>query len=226
MRDRTGTFLIEGERESVRAAAHLEVEVVIVREDRVDAGFGSPVVVSEAAFSKLSARENPDGVALVARTPDHSLAGFTLPASGVVLIGDGIEKPGNIGAMIRTADALGAAFIGSELATDLVNPNTVRSAQGSLFSTPIAAADRIDAIRWTTEHTRVVVAEPTADTELWDTDLAGPVSIVIGSEHAGVDASWVGVGEPASLPMHGAADSLNASVAAALFVAEAIRQRR
>lgn len=226
-RDRTGTFLIEGSREAIRASKHLAIVESILREDCAGADLPSPTVVSARVFERISARQNPDGIAVVARTPAMDLAGMKPPPSGVHLIGDGIEKPGNVGAMLRTADAFGAAFVGSALASDLVNPNTVRAAQGSLFSTPLAAASRDEAIAWAAQATTIVVADPGGDTELWGTDLSeGPISLVIGSEHAGVDPAWLEAGMAVSIPVRGTADSLNASVAAAVFVAEATRQRR
>lgn len=226
-RDRTGTFIIEGHREAVRAAEHLEIVESIIREDQTTDGLPSPTLVSTRVFGRISARQNPDGIAVVARTPPMDLSAMEAPPSDVHLIGDGIEKPGNVGAMLRTADAFGTAFVGSALASDLVNPNTVRAAQGSLFSTPIAVAPRDEAVAWAANNTTVIVADPDGETGLWDADLSkGPLSLVIGSEHAGVDPAWLSVGTAVSIPVRGAADSLNASVAAALFVAEAIRQRR
>lgn len=226
-RDRTGTFLIEGERESLRAAAHLEVLTSIVRSDRTDIDLPHTITVSDRVFDRISVRQNPDGIAIVVRTPDLDLDAMGTPPSGVFLIADGIEKPGNIGAMVRSADGFGAAFIGARLGTDVVNPNAVRAAQGSLFSIPIASAGLEEAIAWSSANTTVFVADPGGGTVLWDADLTtGAVSVVIGSEHAGVHPSWLDVGQAVSVPLVGAADSLNASATAAVFLAEAIRQRR
>ena len=106
------------------------------------------------------------------------------------------------------------------------NPNVIRAAQGSLFSPPIAVADRAEAITWSTMNSQVIVAHPEeGGRSLWDVDLTRPTSIIVGAEHEGVDPSWLAAGEHVSLPITGAADSLNASVTAAVFLAEAIRQR-
>jgi len=175
----------------------------------------------------LSHRQRPDGVLVIAQHPDFALSSFVPPEPALVLVADGIEKPGNIGAIIRSCDAMGAAFIGASLGTDITNPNVVRSAQGSLFSTALAVTNRHTAIEWCTENTTIVVAHTSPSSAmLWDVDLTQPLSIVIGSEHEGIDATWLDVGTPAMVPMHGAADSLNASVAAGIFTAEATRQRR
>ena len=223
-RERTGWFLVEGERETLRAIGHLRPVEIIVREDRSDLDLPDAVRVSERAFARISARQHPDGVAAIVETPSLDLD--DLPDDGrVALVADGVEKPGNVGAMVRTADAFGASFIGASLATDLVNPNVVRSAQGSLFACRLAAAPRSEVIPWCMRHGPIVVASPDADRSLWDMDLSGPVSIVVGSEHLGVDPAWLEVGSAATIPTSGTADSLNASVAAAIFLAEASRQR-
>ncbi|MFV1999204.1 MAG: TrmH family RNA methyltransferase [Acidimicrobiia bacterium] len=228
-RDRTERFVIEGHREATRAGNLLTIlETVICPEY---AG-GSPdlpkvVTVNTRVFDKLSHRQRPDGVLVIAQQPNVALANFAPPDPALILVADGIEKPGNIGAILRSCDAMGAGFIGASLGTDITNPNVVRSAQGSLFSTPIAVTNREAAMEWCTEHTSIIVAHTsTTAASLWDLDLTSPTSIVIGSEHEGVDATWLDVGIAAMVPMQGAADSLNASVAAGIFTAEATRQRR
>lgn len=225
-RDATGTFLVEGERETLRAANHLDIVTSIIRVDRAPIDLPAPVLVSDRVFARLSARQHPDGIAAIVRTPDLGLDRLTDGAPGVVLVGDAIEKPGNIGAIIRTVDAFGAAFIGASLGTDIVNPHVVRSAQGSLLSCPIAVASTDDALAWCARNTsRIVVAAPDARTPLWETDLSGDLAIVVGSEHDGVDTRWIEAGDAIMIPTRGTADSLNASVAAAIFLAEATRQR-
>lgn len=224
-RDRTGRFLVEGERETLRAANHLTVVESIVRIDRFPVDLPAIVTVGPEVFDAISAREHPDGVAAVVESPDHGLPGFVPETPRLVLVADGVEKPGNLGAMIRSADALGASLIASSAKTDLVNPNVVRSAQGSLFGVPLASCDRKEAITWCDRHTDIVVTTPDAARPIWDLDLTGDVSIVIGNEHSGVDDAWRTVGVAASIPMVGVADSLNASVTAGIMLAEAVRQR-
>jgi TrmH family RNA methyltransferase len=228
VRDETGTFLIEGARETERALASFTVkEVIWCPEYGEVPGTGTKqlTTVSTRVFDKISRRQNPDGVAAIGVTPDMTLTAFTPAGAALVLVGDAIEKPGNIGAMLRSCDAFGAAFVGSSLGTDLVNPNVIRAAQGSIFTTPLASVTRAAAIEWAIEHTRILVAHPDGAVPLWEQDLTGPTTIVIGSEHAGVDAQWLGVGTPTFIPMAGMADSLNASVSAGVFLAEAARQR-
>lgn len=224
-RDSTQTFLVEGERETLRGMAHFDLVTTIVRDDRSELNLPNTVTLSDRAFDRLSLRENSDGVAAVFRIPPHDLGDLELGDTTIALVADGVEKPGNIGAMIRTADAFGAAFIGSDLGTDLYNPNVVRAAQGSLFAIPTASAPRVDVRTWARAHGSVVVTTPGADQSLWEVDLRGPTSIVIGSEHAGVDWSWMADSTGCRIPTIGEADSLNASAAAAVFLAEAARQR-
>ncbi|NHZ70281.1 MAG: RNA methyltransferase [Proteobacteria bacterium] len=228
-RDRSGRFIVEGHREAVRAARLLTIAESVVCPEYAQSPPDLPnmVTVSMRVFDKLSHRQHPDGVLVVAIAPHFSLDAFSPAEPALVLVADGLEKPGNIGAILRTCDAMGASFIGSSLATDITNPNVVRSAQGSLFSTNIAVTSREAALAWCTQHTSVVVAHPDPMAKiLWDLDLTRPTSLVIGSEHAGVDHAWLGAGTPTVVPMQGSADSLNTSVAAALFISEANRQRR
>ena len=227
-RERTGTFLVEGARESMRAKDLLDIVEVIVCPEYIsdDTYLPAATTVSKRVFDKISRRQHPDGVAIIVRKPDHRLESFYPPDPILVLVADAIEKPGNIGAMLRTCDSFGASFIGSSLGTDVENPNVVRAAQGSLFSPPIATADRTGAISWCSANSQVVIAHPgSGGTSLWDVDFTKPTSIVIGAEHEGVHGSWLDAGQHASVPVQGVADSLNASVTSAVFLAEATRQR-
>jgi TrmH family RNA methyltransferase len=224
-RKRTHHFLVEGERETLRAAEHVTIVETIVRVDRAPIDLPHVVTVTDEVFAAVSARQRPDGIAAVCVVPDHGIDGFEPAVPMLVLVVDGVEKPGNIGAMIRSADAFGAAVLASSPGTDLVNPNVVRSAQGSLFAVPMALATREEAIAWCAEHTEVIVGVPGAPVSIWDTDLSGNVSIVVGSEHDGVHPDWYDVGAGATIPMRGRADSLNASVSAAVMLAECARQR-
>ena len=227
-RDATRTFLIEGDREVVRSAPYVDVaELILCPEyggeselDRVHT-----TTVSKRVFDKISHRQNPDGVAAVALTPKMGLDRLDVARDRLVLVADGVEKPGNVGAMLRSCDAFGAAFIASSLGTDLVNPNVIRAAQGSLFTTMVASADRADVIAWCSANTTIFVADPSGPATVWDIDFTRPTTVVIGSEHTGVDPAWLAVGTPTLIPMAGTADSLNASVSAGVFLAEAARQR-
>jgi TrmH family RNA methyltransferase len=224
-RDLEGRFLVEGRREVEMAiAAGLDIETALVAPDlgaepppEVDA-----IRLSEAAFRKISVRQNPDGYAVVAARFGTGLA--RVEGSSLVLVAEGMEKPGNIGAMMRTADAAGAGILLASAVADVFNPNVVRASRGSLFSIPVAVAGAEDARSWLEQRVAIVVASPQASDPYWSVDMTPPTAIVVGAEHAGVSSVWDGL--PAvTIPMVGAADSLNASVAAALLLFEAVRQR-
>ena len=141
---------------------------------------------------------------------------------------EAVEKPGNLGAIARSADGAGAdALIAADPRTDPFNPNAIRASLGTIFSLRVAAASRAETLAWLHElGARIVVARVDGDETYTDVDLNGPLAIVLGSEAAGLSDVWAGPGVVAvRLPMLGAADSLNVSVAAGILLYEARRQR-
>jgi TrmH family RNA methyltransferase len=234
-RNSMGRFLIEGTRETERAieadasideiflcAEYGPRATVSLAESIAESGVRL-TTVSPIAFDKLTMRQNPDGIIAVASTWSTAVEDLDRV---LVLVAEAIEKPGNLGAMFRTADATGAALLIADATVDPFNPNVVRASQGALFSVPFAVADTEAAVSWAVEHGVIVVATPDAESNHWDTDLSGPVSIVIGSEHDGVSDAWLRAGTSVRIPMAGDADSLNASVSAAVLLYEAVRQGR
>ena len=145
----------------------------------------------------------------------------------LLLVAERAEKPGNLGAMMRTCDAVGAtALIVADPATDVFNPNVVRASQGAIFSIKIAVATSKAVIAWCQERSIPVVGGyPEAGIDMWNTDMTGPLAILVGAEDVGISESWSAVASPTRIPMAGTADSLNASVSAALLLYEAARQR-
>ena len=230
-RNEASRFLIEGARELGRAVEGGRVidEIVfcagIASSAAVQVASNTNVAVTrvaEAPFDKLSIRQSPDGVIGVA--PTWSL-GLDAVDRNLVLVAEAIEKPGNLGAMLRTADATGAAVVVADPTVDVFNPNVVRASQGALFTVPLAVTDSETARHWAVDRGSVVVTRPDATDSLWDADLTGAVAIVIGSEAVGIGDSWLDAGTKIRIPMLGTGDSLNASVAAAIVLYEAIRQR-
>ena len=231
-RTRTGTFLVEGRREVLRAlAAPVEVRSLFLApafgpvDDVAEAAEARGVVplrVGERAFRTLSVRQRPDGVAAVVERVPLDLD--RIAASDLVLVADGIEKPGNLGAMLRTADAVGAAVVVADPVVDVFNPNVVRASQGALFTVPLAVAEATDALAALPPR-RLLVARPDATTPYWTEDLRGPTAVVVGREDRGVSEPWLRAGAGIVVPMRGVVDSLNASVAAAVVLYEALRQR-
>ncbi|HEY7565088.1 MAG TPA: TrmH family RNA methyltransferase [Acidimicrobiia bacterium] len=223
-REATGLFLIEGLTELERATgAGVEIETVYALEDLT---LSAPVVkVSEHIFDRIA--YGRDGIVAVAHRPGWSLADLTMPRPALVLVAEGLEKPGNLGAILRTADATGAAVIVADDRTDLTNPNVVRASLGTLFTVPIAVANSRDAIGYLREGgVAIVVTEVEGGEPPWRLDLRQPVAVVIGSESQGVSTAWREAADSRlTLPMTGTADSLNASVTAGVILFEAVRQR-
>ena len=234
-----GTFLIEGAREVEGAVGNgVVIEKLLVAPDLLD-GARRVVVdrlretlqiveVGEGAFAALSRRQHPDGILAVARSSRHALSDLVLSDDPLLLVAEHIEKPGNLGAMLRTADGAGVdAVIVVDPLTDLENPNVIRASQGSVFSVATAVATSaatMDFLR--ANHITVIAVTPHGPGELWDLDLTGPVAIAIGNENSGLGEGLLAAGLEARIPMQGMADSLNSSVAAAVALYEVVRQRR
>jgi RNA methyltransferase, TrmH family len=196
--------------------------------DRVS-DLGAEVVrVSSPVFAKVAYRESPDGWLAVVPTVDTDLDRLDLGARPLLLICEGVEKPGNLGAILRTADAAGVtAVIATDPVTDWGNPNLVRSSKGALFSVPVAAASSARVLPWLAGRgLTLAAATPDGDVLLADADLTGPVAIAVGSETHGLSGPWLDRADVAvRIPMFGRADSLNVAASAAIVVYEAVRQR-
>jgi len=193
------------------------------------AGLGTEVIhLSRLVFEKVSYREGPDGWLAVVPAIETELASLQLPPRALVLVCAGLEKPGNLGAILRTADAAAvAAVIAADPVTDWGNPNVVRASKGTVFSVPVASATTAEVLDWTAQHgLQIVAATPDATQLVTDTDLTGPTAIAVGAEQTGLSPGWL---ENASIrvriPMFGKADSLNVSTSAAIITYEAVRQR-
>lgn len=185
--------------------------------------------VNPFVFAKLAFGERDDGIVVVAEARKHRLADLQLPEKPLVAVLEGIEKPGNLGAILRSADAAGVdAVIAADGRTDLYNPNTIRASVGTVFAPNVCEATTSDTSAWLRERGVVIVAaRPDADELYTEVDMRGGTAIVLGSEAAGLSPAWSGAGVTAvRLPMHGIADSLNVSTTAAVLFYEALRQRK
>ncbi len=184
---------------------------------------------SRAVFEKISYREGPDGVLAVGPLVGRTLAELKLPPNPLILVAEGLEKPGNLGALLRTADGAGAdAVIVCDSATDLNNPNVIRASIGTLFYLPVAEASSEETVAFLKEKgIKILSAVPDAATVYTDIDLSEPVAIVVGAEDKGLSGIWKsGADVNVKIPMLGKNDSLNVSVSAAILLYEAVRQRR
>ena len=185
------------------------------------------VILSPEAFTKVSYRDSPDGWLGEFNLPTVALGELELGPSPLVMIAEAIEKPGNLGALLRTADAVGASVIAADAVTDWANPNVVRASKGTVMTVPVSEATTADTITWLRQNKlKLIVATPEADTVYTAADLTGSVAIAVGAEHLGVSDELKSAADVlVSIPMRGHIDSLNASIAGALLVYEAVRQR-
>lgn len=190
---------------------------------------GADVVrLSRLVFEKASYREGPDGWLAIVPAVDTTLARLDPGPRPLILACAGLEKPGNLGAILRTADAAGvAAVIAADPVTDWGNPNVVRASKGTLFSVPVVSAPSAEVLAWIAARgLQIVAATPDATRLITDTDLTGPTVIAVGAEQAGLPAEWLErAGVCVRIPMFGRADSLNVSISAAIITYEAVRQR-
>lgn len=185
--------------------------------------------VSAPVWEKLTYGNRRDGLLVVALPPSTALAEIeSLPANALVVVLDGVEKPGNLGAVIRCVDAAGAhALILSDPRTDVFNPNAIRASVGTVFRIPLAAATASEVQQWLREQkVQVLAARVGAGVLYTKVELVQPTAIVLGSEADGLGDNWVADSiEPIQVPMHGLVDSLNVSITTAVILYEARRQR-
>jgi TrmH family RNA methyltransferase len=186
------------------------------------------ITVNRAVFEKISYRQNPDGWLAVFPLPSASLDDLKLSDSPLVIVAESIEKPGNLGAILRTADAahVDAALI-CDPRVDVWNPNVVRASRGALFSVPTVECDNSSALEWLqSQQVRILAATPAAEIIYSDVNLRQPAAIAVGTEDEGLTEFWMSNADiKVRIPMIGKVNSLNVSVSTALVVYEALRQR-
>ena len=183
--------------------------------------------VSAAVFHKIGYGDNPDGVLGVGPQPSACLAHLPGAAVPLYLIAEGLEKPGNLGAILRSADAAGVTgLIVCDSQTDIWNPNVIRASQGTFCTVPIAVAPAAATQRWLRQHAlQLLAATPSASRLYTEVDLRLPSALLLGAEHTGVSPTWDSA-TPIRIPMAGQVDSLNVAQAASIILFEAVRQRR
>lgn len=184
--------------------------------------------VSREVFEKLSYRTGSDGLIALAEPKRHGLDTLRLPENPFVIVLEAVEKPGNLGAILRTADAACAdAVIVCDTATDIYNPNVIRSSVGCVFTVPVAVGGSGDTLAFLRERgIRTFAAELRAAEWYHEADFRGASAIVMGTEADGLTDFWIdGVDARIKIPMRGAIDSLNVSVSTAIITFEAMRQR-
>jgi TrmH family RNA methyltransferase len=180
-------------------------------------------------LARLSYGERDEGIVAVLRQPSTELADLLLPEVPLIAVVERVEKPGNIGALLRSADGAGVdAVIVADPVSDIWNPNAIRASLGTIFSQPVATASSEEAIEFlTTRGIGIFAAWVDAELEYDAADFRGPAAIVVGSENLGLGGAWQAPGiTTVAIPMAGLADSLNVSASAAVLLYEARRQRR
>jgi TrmH family RNA methyltransferase len=186
------------------------------------------LIVSRAVFEKMSYRENPDGWMAIFPIPNTALDNLKLSEMPLVIVAESIEKPGNLGAILRTADAAHVdALLLCDPRVDLWNPNVIRASRGAVFSVPVIEGEKESALGWLKRRNmRVLAATPSGDMLYTDVDLRGPIAIAVGTEDEGLTDFWLSNADvKVKIPMLGKVNSLNVSVSTALIVYEAFRQR-
>ncbi len=240
-RDEAGVFLIEGYREIRRALEKGVSPKEFYFSPDWFLGENEPALIEQAravgaqlfelskdAFAKVAYRERPDGLLALAPQWKRSFDDLKLGANPFLLVCESIEKPGNLGTILRSADAAGCdAVIVCDPVTDLFNPNVVRASTGVLFSVPVVVSDSATVHAWLkAKGIRTAATTPHTDNLYTKTDLRGPLAIIMGSEQYGLSEFWMkGADTLIRIPMAGQADSLNVAMATIITLFEAVRQR-
>ena len=249
-REESGTTLVEGHEELALAlASGIRPQTLFVcpelfspagqagrqeighQEDLVEHArqLGAEVVrLSRTAFDKVAYREGPDGLLGVVPSVGRALSTLDVDDDALLLVAQRVEKPGNLGAMLRTADAAGVtAVVAADPVTDWGNPNVVRASKGTVFAVPVVTATTAETVTWlAAQNVRLVVTTPETDRLYTDADLTGRVAVAVGAEkHGADDALLAAAAFRVRIPMHGKANSLNVAASAAVVLFEALRQR-
>ncbi len=232
-RQRDGLMLVEGvdEINLALASGHQPRTILSTPElaaRQIENTNAEIITVSRAVFEKISYRENPDGWLAVFPIPKSSLEDLDLKVPPLIVVAESIEKPGNLGAMLRTADAAGAdALILCDPRADLYNPNVVRASRGALFAVPSVETTNESALAFLRKRgIKIVAATPQAEAEYTRQDLRGPLAVAVGTEDKGLTDFWLRQSDiNVKIPMIGKVNSLNVSIATALILYEAVRQR-
>ncbi len=232
-RQRDGLILVEGYDELTLALnSGLKPQSLLTAPELVSRSIDIPnadvTTVSRTVFEKISYRDNPDGWLGIFPTPKTSMEELKLSASPLVILAESVEKPGNLGAILRTADAAGVdAVIVCDPRVDLWNPNVIRASRGAVFAVPTVEADSSTVLAWLrSRKMRVLAATPSAEVLYTDVNLKVPTAIAVGTEDEGLTDFWMQHADiKVKIPMLGRVNSLNVSIATALITYESVRQR-
>jgi len=239
LRKEMGLFVVEGRRELEHCVrAGFEIDTLFycpeiagsdpgVLQDIVERS-GHIVEVQKDLYEKIAYRGGTEGMVAEVKLRETGLEGLKVKENPLVVVLESVEKPGNLGAVLRSADAAGAdAVLVCDPLTDLYNPNLIRASIGAVFTVPVVCCGSQEAIRWLKDNNIKIYTAQLQDSSLYyDTDMRGGTAIVIGTEATGLTDAWRQAADGhIRIPMLGELDSLNASVSAAILLYEAVRQR-
>lgn len=240
-RDEQNLFIIEGYRELLRAldASWSLQELWVCPE--LFLGNNEPALIQRAkqsgaqiieatpqVFHKMAYRDRPEGLLGIAPVKRLTLDSLQLSANPFYVVAEAIEKPGNLGTILRSSDAVGVdGLIVCDRCTDIYNPNVVRASVGTLFTVPVVEASGEETLSWLKQNgIKILAATPSAKYAFTEVDLRRPIAIAVGTEQLGLSARWMEQADlQVRIPMHGVADSLNVAMATTLLLYEALRQR-
>ena len=232
LRREEGLFVVEGQREieHCRECGYEIVEVFCRECEGTEArGRENTTMVSPNVYEKMAYRGSTEGMIAVAKCKEHSLAKLQLKENPLIVILESVEKPGNLGAVLRSAEASGVdAVIVCDPLTDMYNPNLIRASIGGVFSVPTAVCTSQECIAFLKERgIKILTAQLQDSYEYYDYDMRPATAIVMGTESTGLTNQWRQAADAhIRIPMLGRLDSLNVSVSAAILMYEALRQRR
>lgn len=233
VRRKKGLFVVEGRREIERClACGYEIESVFwcPEIDSQFSIFNSQLhKVSLPVYEKMAYRGSTEGLLAVVHTKDQTLEQLQLPQNALIVVLESVEKPGNIGAVLRSADAAGvSAVIVCDPLTDLYNPNLIRASLGAFFSVPVIACTSEDCISFLKQRNIQILTAQLQDSSVYyDVDMCRSTAIVMGTESTGLTNQWREAADKhIRIPMLGMVDSLNVSVSAAVLMYEAVRQKQ
>lgn len=236
-RDKTGLFLVEGKKElefALKSGKNIkilnfcpkaraeEITPVFTKISQINQ-------INQELLAKISYREHSDGYLGIVEQFTVELSQLKLSNNPFLMVLQNVEKPGNLGAILRTADAAGVeAIILNDQQTDIFNPNVIRASLGAIFSVPVVKADKKETYEFLTKNSiKTIATTPIAHKDYTKIKYNQPIAVLIGEEHAGLDDFWLKKADyKVRIPMQGQIDSLNASVSAAIIAYEVMRQRR
>lgn len=236
LRRQEGLFVVEGRRELLHCInADYEVKTIFVDNQKddalldIDSKNAEIIEVSPKVYEKIAYRESTEGVVAIVKARKKTLQDFAQKENPLYVVIEAVEKPGNLGAILRSADAAGVdGVIVCDPLTDLYNPNLIRASIGAIFTVPTVVCTSEECIAWLKENKIQILTAQLQDSNLYyDIDMKKATAIVMGTEATGLTQQWRKAADKhIRIPMCGKLDSLNVSVSSAILMFEAIRQRR